>query len=82
MKDDFGEVRKVRMLTWIDGRIWSTVNPQSASLRYQLGQQCGKLTKLLHGFTHPEASRTFEWDIAQAEEPIPMGIILKESNQE
>lgn len=77
MKDDFGEVRKVRMLTWIDGRIWSTVNPQSASLRYQLGQQCGKLTKLLHGFTHPEASRTFEWDIAQAEWTYSYGYYFK-----
>ena len=27
IKDDFGNTRKVRLLTWISGRVWNSVNP-------------------------------------------------------
>ncbi|CAL2108699.1 hydroxylysine kinase [Tenacibaculum sp. 190524A02b] len=66
IKDEQGNERKVRLLTWISGRVWSSVNPQLNDLRYSLGQQCGKLTKALQGFDHEVAERTFEWDVAQA----------------
>ena len=64
--DSFGNERKVRLLTWISGRVWSTVNPQRESLRFSLGEQCGLLTGALQGFQHPEAEREFVWDIAQS----------------
>ena len=64
--DDLGNSRKVRLLSWISGRIWSSVNPQLDSLRTSLGAQCGKLTASLMGFEHPMASRDFQWDIAQS----------------
>ncbi len=64
--DDFGNKRKVRLLSWVSGRVWSAVNPQLNDLRYSLGEQCGRLTKALHGFEHPEAHRQFEWDVAQS----------------
>ncbi len=64
--DDFGNERKVRMLSWVSGRVWSSVNPQLDDLRYSLGVQCGLLTKALKGFDHKEAHRNFEWDIAQS----------------
>ncbi|MCD8405464.1 aminotransferase class III-fold pyridoxal phosphate-dependent enzyme [Tenacibaculum dicentrarchi] len=64
--DAFGNVRKVRLLTWISGRVWSSVNPQLDSLRFSLGEQCGLLTKALHGFEHPQAKREFVWDVAQS----------------
>ncbi len=64
--DDFGNERKVRMLSWISGRVWSSVNPQLDDLRYSLGEQCGLLTKALNGFEHREAHRDFEWDVAQS----------------
>ena len=64
--DDFGHERKVRLLTWISGRVWSAVNPQLDRLRFSLGEQCGLLTKALQGFQHSEAERTFEWDVAQS----------------
>ena len=54
------------MLTWVSGRVWSSVNPKLDDLRFSLGQQCGLLTKALQGFDHPEAHREFEWDVAQA----------------
>ena len=35
--DDFGQLRLVRMLTWIDGRLWSSVHPITEDLLYNLG---------------------------------------------
>ena len=64
--DEFGKQRKVRLLTWISGRVWSQVNPQLDDLRYSLGEECGKLTKVLQEFQHPKAHREFDWDIAQS----------------
>ncbi len=65
-KDAENEIRSVRLLEWIDGRLWSSVNPQSDQLRFSLGAACGEITKLLQGFHHSVASRKFDWDIAQA----------------
>ncbi|WP_109098756.1 aminotransferase class III-fold pyridoxal phosphate-dependent enzyme [Aquimarina sp. AU58] len=64
--DENNAVRKVRLLSWISGRVWSSVNPQLDTLRYSLGEQCGLLTSALQGFDHPEAHREFVWDIAQS----------------
>ncbi|WP_309148908.1 aminotransferase class III-fold pyridoxal phosphate-dependent enzyme [Arenibacter sp. ARW7G5Y1] len=64
-KDNFGRIRKVRLLSWVAGRVWSGVNPQLEELRYSLGKQCGRLTQALQGFDHPEAHREFVWDVAQ-----------------
>ncbi|NAS31863.1 aminotransferase class III-fold pyridoxal phosphate-dependent enzyme [Flavobacteriaceae bacterium R38] len=66
IRDAQASIRKVRMLSWIPGRIWHNVNPQSDALRYSLGTQCGLLTTALQGFDHPEAHREFVWDIAQS----------------
>lgn len=65
-EDAHGNLRKVRLLSWIPGRIWSRVNPQLDSLRLSLGEQCGMLTNALTGFDHPQVHREFEWDIAQS----------------
>ena len=64
--DTSGKIRKVRLLSWVSGRVWSGVNPQLDRLRYSLGEKCGLLTKALQGFDHPQAHREFEWDIAQS----------------
>lgn len=66
IKDDDGHIRNVRLLTWVSGRVWSSVNPQLDSLRFSLGKQCGLLAKALQGFDHQEAHRTFVWDVAQS----------------
>lgn len=67
IRDESGNVRKVRLLSWIEGRLWSTVNPISTRLLRSLGKKCGRLTKALQGFDHSKAERKFEWDLAQAE---------------
>ena len=64
--DKAGNSRKVRLLSWIPGRIWSDVNPQSEDLLYSLGERCGALTKALQGFDHPLADRELVWDISQS----------------
>lgn len=66
-KDKNGKERLVRLLTWIPGRLWSSVNPQKEELLFSLGQEAGKLTSCLHNFEHKYAHRIFDWDIAQAE---------------
>ncbi len=64
--DDAGLKRKVRLLSWVSGRLWSKVNPQLDDLRFSLGKQCGLLTAALTGFDHPSAHRQLDWDIAQS----------------
>jgi len=65
--DKEGNIRYVRLYTWIEGSLWSSVSPHTDKLLYSLGKESAKLTKLLHGYDHPVAHREFEWDISQAE---------------
>ena len=65
-KDSNGKTRVVRLLTWIDGKLLSSVNPQNEDLLLSLGVSAGSLTKSLQGFDHETAHRYFEWDILQA----------------
>jgi Ser/Thr protein kinase RdoA (MazF antagonist) len=53
-----------RLLSWLPGRLWATVNPKTEILRYSLGEAAGELTKALQDFEHPGAHRTLEWDLA------------------
>ena len=66
ISDHNGNTRFVRLLTWISGRLWSEVNPQSNDLRRSLGETAGKITKTLFNFKHPKAHCKFEWYIAQS----------------
>ena len=66
IEDGYGAKRTARLLTWIPGRLWSTVNPHLNNLRFSLGEKSGMITKLLDGFNHKIAHRKFEWDIAQS----------------
>lgn len=62
--DGNGQERMLRLLTWLPGRIWSTVNPRLNELRHSLGIQCGRLTQALEGFDHRRAHREMEWDLS------------------
>ena len=42
--DDQNNKRKIRLLNWVDGRIWVDVNPRLDDLRYSLGEACGRIT--------------------------------------
>lgn len=58
--------RYVRLLTWIDGRVFATVNPHSPQLLEKLGEMCGQLSVSLKDYDHPAAHRFIKWDPAQA----------------
>ena len=65
--DDAGRTRLLRLLSWVPGRVYSQVNPQTDRLRESLGRVCGTLTGALSGFDHPQGHRPMDWDIAQGE---------------
>ena len=60
-------VRHVRLLSWVPGRMYSQVNPQTDALRLSLGRVCGRITSALQDFEHKEGHRRLDWDIAQGE---------------
>lgn len=66
IKDSSGNLRKVRLLSWVEGRMWSSVKPINDELLYSLGEQAGNLSLALRGFDHPQAHRKTDWDLAHA----------------
>ncbi|MBT8288741.1 MAG: aminotransferase class III-fold pyridoxal phosphate-dependent enzyme [Flavobacteriaceae bacterium] len=65
-KSEDGSIRLVRMLKWINGRLWVSVNPITNEMRYELGHVCGSIVRDFADFEHPYAFRSIEWDIAQS----------------
>ena len=66
LTNEKGDIRYVRLLPWVEGRLWSCVNPITTSLLFSLGEKAGQLTAALHDFKHPFADRYLEWDISNA----------------
>ena len=58
--------RSVRLLSWVEGRLWSDVSPIKHDLLESLGRVAGGISKTLSSFDHPAAARDFEWDLAQS----------------
>ncbi len=65
--DSSGTTRYVRLLSWIDGKVWSSVNPKKDDLLFSLGERAGAITSALNDFNHKYAKRQIDWDIAQGE---------------
>jgi 4-aminobutyrate aminotransferase-like enzyme/Ser/Thr protein kinase RdoA (MazF antagonist) len=63
--DNQGHTRQVRLLTWVEGRLYAHTGIRSAELQSSLGKCVAQLTLALEDFDHPLAHRVFEWDIAQ-----------------
>jgi len=66
IKDKYDNVRYVRLLTWIEGSLWSDINPTTSQMRIELGKTCGHITNGLAGFNHHQALRYFEWNLDNA----------------
>lgn len=64
--DNSKQTRWVRLYTWVDGRLWSSINPHSDNLLFSLGVESGSVSQALQDFDYPLAHREFEWDINQA----------------
>jgi len=60
------KVRFVRLLTWVEGRVFAKVSPHSYPLLFRLGEMCGNLCIALKDFDHPAAHRVMKWDPSQA----------------
>ncbi len=80
--DANGDLRLVRLLSWIDGRLLSAVTPHRYSLLHSLGRQAGLLTKALQGFDHEMAHRQLSWDVAQADWTCEHNSLFPENRQE
>ncbi len=65
--DADGHSRLVRLLTWVDGRVFAKANPHSSDLLEHLGEMCGSLSMSLVDFDHPAAHRFMKWDPSQGE---------------
>ncbi len=66
VKDSLGQIRFMRLLTWVSGRPLAQVNPHTPELLYHVGAMLGKLTRAFASFQHPAAHRFLKWDPSQA----------------
>ncbi|MDX2246069.1 MAG: aminotransferase class III-fold pyridoxal phosphate-dependent enzyme [Bacteroidia bacterium] len=64
IKDEAGNERFVRLLTWVEGKVWAKVTPHTPELIYHLGKSCGSLLTALKDFDHEAAHRWYKWDLA------------------
>lgn len=63
LKDTDNQSCYIRLLTWVEGRMWSSVHPITDAILKTMGQVCGRVAKGLEGFEHQGAHRTnFRWD--------------------
>ncbi|HEY5691270.1 MAG TPA: aminotransferase class III-fold pyridoxal phosphate-dependent enzyme, partial [Cyclobacteriaceae bacterium] len=67
IKDKQSKQRFTRLLSWVEGRPFATVNPHTPDLLLGLGNLCGKLSVALQDFDHETAHRFIKWDLAQGE---------------
>lgn len=65
--DKAGKKRFTRLLSWVEGRPFATVNPHTPNLLLGLGNLCGKLCVALQDFDHEAAHRFIKWDLAQCD---------------
>ncbi len=60
-----GEMRLMRLLSWVEGKLWAKYKPHTPELLQSLGKACGVLSKAFRGFEHAAAHRWIKWDPAQ-----------------
>ena len=61
-----GELRYLRALTWVEGRVFAEASPHTPELLERVGALCGKLSAALSDFDHPSAHRWIKWDPSEA----------------
>ncbi|MGK0363153.1 MAG: 4-aminobutyrate aminotransferase-like enzyme/Ser/Thr protein kinase RdoA (MazF antagonist) [Saprospiraceae bacterium] len=62
IQDNFGQIRLVRLLHYVPGRILGGVDPCPSSLLYDWGRTCGYFSQCLQDFDHPAAHRSYKWN--------------------
>src|SRR5947209_6380480 len=61
-----GTTYPVRLLTYVPGKPFAEVNPQTPTLLRSFGNMMGRLDRALQDFTHPAAHRTLKWSLPNA----------------
>lgn len=56
----------VRLVSYLEGEMMSSVGRHSAEFRHHLGQTVGQIDYALTDFDHPALHYDFHWDLAQA----------------
>ena len=62
--DKENEIRYFRMNDWINGRLWSSVNPINKNLRHELGLESAKLILKLKKINSNYLREDFDWDLS------------------
>ncbi|MGY5860272.1 MAG: aminotransferase class III-fold pyridoxal phosphate-dependent enzyme [Candidatus Thorarchaeota archaeon] len=65
-----GNSHNVRLLSFLPGRRFSQVNPQTSDMLEDFGRFIGSISKGLTGFNHFSAHREFYWDLKRASKVI------------
>ncbi|MFC7356490.1 aminotransferase class III-fold pyridoxal phosphate-dependent enzyme [Jejudonia soesokkakensis] len=76
------QVFSIRLLSWVSGRLWAKVNPKTKTLRIDLGRKAGELTAALKEFSHPEAERNFDWNLADSAWTVRHTHLFSEGNKQ
>ncbi len=56
----------IRLITYVQGRLWAKANPRTRVLRHDLGHKAGALTKALLDFAPNPSQSDSNWDLANA----------------
>ena len=62
-QDHDNNLRFFRMNSWIEGRLWSKVNPINKSLKFELGEISANILKELKKVKKEYFRENFEWDL-------------------
>ena len=65
-RDKKGFIRYFRINSWIEGRLWSKINPITNNLRFELGKEAALITKKLKNFKSDFANAEMQWDISSS----------------
>jgi len=60
-----GELRRLRVVTFLDGQVLNDV-PRTPALRHNLGHSLAEVGRALRGFFHPGAGHVLLWDLKHA----------------
>ncbi len=67
IQDSAGRSRYMRLLTWVPGRVWASVNPINSQLLFSLGEASARTSLALQDFDHAGAHIWHKWDLSKAE---------------
>ena len=70
VEDEDGKSHYVRLLSYLPGRRFSQVKPQTPDMIEDFGRFVGSISKGLTGFNHHAAHREFYWDLKRAKTVI------------